>query len=92
MALKLLGAFLVPFLFAWLGTASAYWAGTISSSWPMSYVLDLVGIAVGVFSILAFDIQPSIKRNLIASIYVPVCLVGIFFTALFTACSYGDCL
>ncbi len=88
----LLGAFILPALVVSLGTQSAYWAGTISSSYFPTYISMLVASSGGAWFFAQQEFPNKTKSALAWATYAPTVLLIIFFAGFYTACVNGDCL
>ena len=91
-SLLLFGILPGPLLVVFLGTQSAYWAGTISANWLPSYLALLVGVALGTFCMASYPMVSSHRKLALLTIGVPVLLVLLWWCGLMTSCANGDCL
>ena len=88
----LVGAIVLPVAIAWAGSASIYWLDLSSNSWAVQYLSYLVAIGVGTFSALSYPFVSNSRQRWVVTVYVMAALITIWWVALFTACSFGDCL
>ena len=86
------GSSVLPIVIVWLGTQSAYWAGTISGNWPYTMPSFFFGIIIGITCITFMPFENKKTKIITLIIYIPTIVISLFFVGLFTACSNGDCL
>ena len=76
----------------WLSTASAYWSGTIASSWPWTTPGLIAGVVLGTAAISSYPFKSVSTRAIGTIIFFAGLCIAVFFTGLLTACSFGDCI
>ncbi|GMW07610.1 MAG: hypothetical protein AMXMBFR8_24060 [Nevskiales bacterium] len=91
-ALGVLVVTLFALAIVWLSTASAYWSGTIASSWPWTTPALIAGVLLGTAAISSYPFRSVVTRIVGTVLFFSGLCVAVFFTGLLTACSFGDCL
>lgn len=91
-AFGVFAATLLALAIVWLSAASAYWSGRLVSDWPWAGPGLIAGVLIGLVAIANYPFKSRFSRVIGIAIFLVCLLTAVLYTALLTACSYGDCL
>lgn len=87
-----LRSLVLPVVIIVVGIQGSYWWNSAAPSTVLSYLLLVVALAVGLWSVLRLPYRSNRARVASAAIYSLVIAPVLVYSSFWTACRNGDCL